>query len=76
MSAAIDVVAKGLLNAAALIEDGRLDAIKTERYAGWDGELGQHDRAGSTSPASPISRSSSDIDPQAALGPARSGSRT
>ncbi|KTW04166.1 xylose isomerase, partial [Sphingomonas sanguinis] len=37
----IDVVAKGLLNAAALIEDGRLDAIKTERYAGWDGEFGQ-----------------------------------
>jgi xylose isomerase len=23
-----------------LIEDGRLDAIKTERYAGWDGPLG------------------------------------
>ncbi|MCH2933592.1 hypothetical protein K3V84_14690, partial [Listeria monocytogenes] len=38
---AIDVVAKGLLNAAALIEDGRLDAIKAERYAGWEGDLGQ-----------------------------------
>ena len=37
----IDVVAKGLLNAAALIEDGRLDAIKAERYAGWTGALGQ-----------------------------------
>lgn len=37
----IDTVAKGLLNAAALIEDGRLDAIKAERYAGWDGEFGQ-----------------------------------
>lgn len=37
----IDVVAKGLLNAAALIEDGRLDAIKTERYAGWDAAFGQ-----------------------------------
>ncbi len=37
----IDVVAKGLLNAAALIEDGRLDAIKSERYAGWDGDFGQ-----------------------------------
>jgi len=36
----IDVVAKGLLNAAALIEDGRLDAAKTERYAGWTGEFG------------------------------------
>ncbi|WP_298091892.1 xylose isomerase [uncultured Sphingomonas sp.] len=37
----IDTVARGLLNAAALIEDGRLDAIKAERYAGWDGEFGQ-----------------------------------
>jgi xylose isomerase len=35
----IDTVAKGLLNAAALIEDGRLDAIKTERYAGWEGDF-------------------------------------
>jgi len=36
----IDTVARGLLNAAALIEDGRLDAIKAERYAGWTGGLG------------------------------------
>jgi xylose isomerase len=38
---AIDVVAQGLLRAAALIEDGRLDGFKAERYAGWNGELGQ-----------------------------------
>ena len=38
---AIDIVARGLLCAAALIEDGRLDTIKAERYAGWDGPLGQ-----------------------------------
>ena len=38
---AIDVVAKGLLRAAAIIEDGRLDAFKAQRYAGWDGEVGQ-----------------------------------
>ena len=37
---AIDVVARGLLRAAAIIEDGRLDAFKAVRYAGWDGELG------------------------------------
>ena len=37
----IDTVARGLLNAAALIEDGRIDVIKAERYAGWDGEFGQ-----------------------------------
>ncbi len=36
----IDTVARGLVTAAALIEDGRLDAIKRERYAGWDGPLG------------------------------------
>jgi xylose isomerase len=35
----IDTVAKGLLNAAALIEDGRLDQIKAERYAGWEGDF-------------------------------------
>ncbi|MGK6319314.1 xylose isomerase [Sphingomonas sp. DT-204] len=37
----IDVVAKGLLGAARVIEDGRVDRIRRERYAGWDGELGQ-----------------------------------
>jgi len=37
----IDTVARGLLNAAALIEDGRLDAIKAERYAGWEGAFGK-----------------------------------
>jgi xylose isomerase len=38
---AIDVVARGLLRAAAIIEDGRLDGFKRDRYAGWDGELGR-----------------------------------
>jgi xylose isomerase len=37
----IDTVARGLLNAAAIIEDGRIDAWKTERYAGWDGDFGK-----------------------------------
>ncbi|KAB7644089.1 xylose isomerase [Polymorphobacter fuscus] len=37
----IDTVARGLLNAAALIEDGRIDAARAERYAGWDGAFGQ-----------------------------------
>jgi xylose isomerase len=37
----IDTVARGLLNAAAIIEDGRIDAIRAERYAGWNGELGR-----------------------------------
>jgi xylose isomerase len=38
---AIDVVAKGLLNAAALIEDGRYDRWRDERYAGWDEGIGK-----------------------------------
>ncbi|GAA4766430.1 xylose isomerase [Stakelama sediminis] len=38
---AIDVLARALLNAEAIIADGRLDQFKKERYAGWDGELGQ-----------------------------------
>ena len=65
----IDTVARGLLNAAALIEDGRLDSIKAERYAGWDGDFGKQigglDLAGIADLA--IERA---LDPQAALGPA------
>ncbi|MBW8755313.1 MAG: xylose isomerase [Sphingomonadales bacterium] len=37
----IDVVARGLLRAAAIIEDGRLEGFRSERYAGWAGPLGQ-----------------------------------
>ncbi|MCW2395039.1 MULTISPECIES: xylose isomerase [unclassified Sphingobium] len=37
----IDTVARGLLNAAAIIEDGRIDALRNQRYAGWDGPLGK-----------------------------------
>ena len=29
------------MKAAAIIEDGRVDAFRAERYAGWKGELGQ-----------------------------------
>jgi xylose isomerase len=32
----IDILARGLLNAAGLIEDGQLPRIVRERYAGWD----------------------------------------
>lgn len=37
----VDVLARSLLNAAAIIEDGTLEQFKTERYAGWQGEYGQ-----------------------------------
>ncbi|TXI09866.1 MAG: xylose isomerase [Novosphingobium sp.] len=37
----VDVIAKALLRAEAIIADGRIDAFRAERYAGWNGELGQ-----------------------------------
>ena len=37
----VDVIARALLRAEAIIADGRLDAFRAERYAGWNGELGQ-----------------------------------
>ncbi len=37
----IDTVARGLLRAAAIIEDGRLDRFREERYAGWQDATGK-----------------------------------
>ena len=37
----IDTIAHGLLRAAAIIEDGALERFRADRYAGWQGELGQ-----------------------------------
>lgn len=37
----VDTIAKALLRAAAIVQDGRLDAFRAERYAGWQGDLGQ-----------------------------------
>src|SRR6185503_18156786 len=37
----IDTLARSLLVAAALIEDGELERLRTERYAGWTSELGK-----------------------------------
>jgi xylose isomerase len=37
----IDTLARSLLVAAALIEEGELERLRTERYAGWSGELGR-----------------------------------
>ncbi|MBY8917896.1 xylose isomerase [Nitratireductor rhodophyticola] len=38
---AMDVCARGLKAAAAMLEDGRLEAMRAERYAGWDRPEGQ-----------------------------------
>ena len=45
----IDTVARALLRAAAIIEDGKLDAFRAERYAGWNGEMGRLIHAPDTS---------------------------
>jgi len=49
---AVDVIARSLLAAAALIEDGRVDQVRAERYAGWNGEFGKAVTAEGTSLAS------------------------
>jgi len=38
---AMDICAAGLKAAAAMLEDGRLETARTERYAGWDSAEGQ-----------------------------------
>ncbi|OYU03107.1 MAG: xylose isomerase [Sphingomonadaceae bacterium PASS1] len=37
----IDILARSLLNAAAMIEGGELDALVTNRYAGWNSHAGK-----------------------------------
>ena len=37
----LDTLAQALLAAAAMIEDGSLERLREERYAGWDGPLGK-----------------------------------
>ncbi len=37
----VDVLAAALLNAERIIKDGRLDSLRDQRYADWDGDLGQ-----------------------------------
>lgn len=42
----VDVIAKSLLRAEAIIKDGRLDAFRNERYAGWSSDLGKNIKGG------------------------------
>lgn len=37
----VDVIARALLKAAAIVEDGTLDRFRTDRYSGWQGTLGR-----------------------------------
>ena len=38
---AVDILARSLLNAAAMIEGGELDALISDRYAGWNSDAGK-----------------------------------
>ncbi|HEU4673518.1 MAG TPA: xylose isomerase [Candidatus Limnocylindrales bacterium] len=65
----IDTLARSLLAAAALIEDGSLGRLRDERYAGWGGELGRSILAGDASLetlAGPVA--SGQIDPRPVSG--------
>lgn len=48
----MDTMARSLLAAASLLDSGDLDDARTERYAGWDGELGTTIRSGDATLAS------------------------
>jgi xylose isomerase len=48
----MDTMARALLAAVSILEDGELDANRAARYAGWDGELGRSILDGSASLAS------------------------
>jgi xylose isomerase len=47
--ASMDACARGLLIAAKIIEDGKLDAFVADRYSGWDGKEGRAILAGKRS---------------------------
>jgi xylose isomerase len=65
----IDTLARSLLVAAAMIEDGELERLREKRYAGWTGELGQVIFTGSGALEVLASRViAGDIDPQPVSG--------
>ncbi|MBY0276224.1 xylose isomerase [Candidatus Binatia bacterium] len=65
----IDTLARGLLGAARLIEDGTLAARLDARYAGWDGPLGRDILGGAHSLASLAERMErGGVDPQPVSG--------
>ncbi|MBB4659935.1 xylose isomerase [Parvularcula dongshanensis] len=61
----MDMLAKGLLSAAALIEHGEADKFLSDRYAGWDGDLGKFIMAEGTTLDAVADRALSDgVDPK------------
>jgi xylose isomerase len=61
----IDTLARGLLAAARIVQEGRLSAFVEQRYAGWDGALGREILAGEHGLESLAERvGEEDFDPQ------------
>jgi xylose isomerase len=61
----IDTLARALLTAADLVEDGQLEAMKRERYDGWDTDLGRDITNGSATLAGLAERvESGELDPR------------
>jgi xylose isomerase len=61
----VDALARALLAAAAIIEDGQLAAFVADRYAGWDSELGEALLSGRMSLAQAARHGlDRDVDPQ------------
>ena len=67
----LDTLARALLVAARLVEEGTLGSMKDARYAGWDGELGTAITGGGVTLADLAARvEAGEIDPGAPLRPA------
>jgi xylose isomerase len=65
----IDTLARSLLVAAAMVDDGAIERFRDERYAGWQGELGQRILAGNVDLATLADEAvASDLDPKPVSG--------
>ena len=64
---AIDVLALSLKRAAKLVEDKALENIVEQRYAGWNGELGQQILSGNSS-LEALAKAAENLDPQPVSG--------
>jgi xylose isomerase len=59
---AVDAVARALIRAAAILDDGGLENFRAQRYAGWDGDFGKLVAGSSLSEAADLATKNS-LDP-------------
>ena len=64
----MDTMARSLLAAASILEDGEIDRRRTERYAGWDAEQRILDGAVTLQQLHDSAMASDDFDPQPVSG--------